>query len=471
MRFALLMSTTLFVGFLRPAAAEEHDQPEVIELVLAPAANKLGDQPHLIYLPSEQSPGNAALLYLKAMVLLGERTGFSDHELTIVEWLDAAPRNLPTTEVRKVLADYEAALHQCRLAARRSDCEWELALSEEQSVLRVLLPEAQKCRSLARLIALEARLAIVERRFDAAIESLRVGYALARHIARQPFLVSGLVGLSIAGMMTSQIELLVEIPETPNLYWALTELPRPIVDMTAAIELESRLPFFELPQLRNLRDTQRSPQQWDAQWQAYRLQVAELTKLVQDVNSHDVPTEQAPIEPAAAFAREKLRGLGYQAEAVATMPVAEVLLRYAAARCEVQGDAMSRAWHLPLPQALHEVTRVDQQLQADDGQPLALRQIDVGALLLPAIARVAQNVGRAEQRAAALRAIEVLRDYAATHEGKLPATLDDIGNALPLPADPATGKPLAYTRRDGSATIMLPALGKQGREYRLSVQR
>jgi hypothetical protein len=41
-----------------------------------------------------------------------------------------------------------------------------------------------------------------------------------------------------------------------------------------------------------------------------------------------------------------------------------------------------------------------------------------------------------------LRCVEAVRIYAAEHDGKLPARLDDV--RLPLPVDPATGKPFTY---------------------------
>ncbi|HEV3238142.1 MAG TPA: hypothetical protein VGZ25_14225, partial [Gemmataceae bacterium] len=43
------------------------------------------------------------------------------------------------------------------------------------------------------------------------------------------------------------------------------------------------------------------------------------------------------------------------------------------------------------------------------------------------------------------------RLYAAEHDGKLPATLEEI--SMPLPADPFTGKPFIYKVDDQTATI------------------
>jgi hypothetical protein len=44
---------------------------------------------------------------------------------------------------------------------------------------------------------------------------------------------------------------------------------------------------------------------------------------------------------------------------------------------------------------------------------------------------------------------------AASHGGKLPASLGDIEH-VPVPADPGTGKPFAYAARGDTATLSGP---------------
>jgi hypothetical protein len=51
-----------------------------------------------------------------------------------------------------------------------------------------------------------------------------------------------------------------------------------------------------------------------------------------------------------------------------------------------------------------------------------------------------------------LRVIEALRMYAADHDGALPAKLADI-EEVPVPTNPATGKPFVY-RLDGAKAIL-----------------
>ncbi len=48
-----------------------------------------------------------------------------------------------------------------------------------------------------------------------------------------------------------------------------------------------------------------------------------------------------------------------------------------------------------------------------------------------------------------------MRLYAAEHEGKLPAALDDI-KEVPIPVDPVSGKPFGYKLEGGTATLDAP---------------
>jgi hypothetical protein len=70
---------------------------------------------------------------------------------------------------------------------------------------------------------------------------------------------------------------------------------------------------------------------------------------------------------------------------------------------------------------------------------------------LPHVVQARRAQARLEQRLALLRYVEALRLYAAGHDGKLPEKLSEI--AVPLPADPFTGKPFDYKREGASAKL------------------
>jgi hypothetical protein len=59
---------------------------------------------------------------------------------------------------------------------------------------------------------------------------------------------------------------------------------------------------------------------------------------------------------------------------------------------------------------------------------------------------------RLDRKVAALRAVEALRLHVAAHDGRLPESLDQI-KAVPVPADPMTGKPFEY-RLDGESAVL-----------------
>ena len=78
-----------------------------------------------------------------------------------------------------------------------------------------------------------------------------------------------------------------------------------------------------------------------------------------------------------------------------------------------------------------------------------------------------------DRRVAALRVVEAIRLYAASHDGKLPEDLNQV-TEVPVPDDPATGKPFEY-RRDGAAAVLaLPDAGMKGRPippYRITIRK
>lgn len=76
-------------------------------------------------------------------------------------------------------------------------------------------------------------------------------------------------------------------------------------------------------------------------------------------------------------------------------------------------------------------------------------------------ARVRQLMHRLDRNVAALQCIEVLRHYAATHDGQLPKQTTDITDTT-VPKNPETQKPFGY-RLDGSKAILDAAAPQGGR--------
>jgi hypothetical protein len=61
---------------------------------------------------------------------------------------------------------------------------------------------------------------------------------MGRHVGGGPSLMHALVGAACATLVLEQVETWIQQPGSPNLYWALTNLPRPFVDFGKAMEAE-----------------------------------------------------------------------------------------------------------------------------------------------------------------------------------------------------------------------------------------
>ena len=136
-------------------------------------------------------------------------------------------------------------------AARCESCDWQQPI-REGNFISILLPEIQQSRTYARLLSAKAHLEIAQGKYDQAVRTLQTGYAEARQVAQSPTLVSGLVGVTIASIMSYQVQQFIQQPDAPNLYWALSTLPRPLVDFRLAGEAESKILYLQFPELRDL---------------------------------------------------------------------------------------------------------------------------------------------------------------------------------------------------------------------------
>ena len=145
------------------------------------------------------------------------------------------------------------------------------------------------------------------------------------------------------------------------------------------------------------------------------------------------------------------------------MPVLQAFVLHEVLVYDSFYDDTIKWYGVPYRQARAGLARVEQRLKATRSDP-TLGGI-FAALLLPAVDKVMFASVRLDRRLDALRCVEALRLYAAAHEGKLPEKLADV-TAVPLPADPVTGKPFAYRRDGATATLSGPA--PAGQEPNLS---
>jgi hypothetical protein len=241
----------------RPVEPSGQDSSEggPVKLTLSPVA---APSPALKYLllPElmDQTPGNAALEYYRAFS--PEWWGNIRQQKTW-ETIDSAQhtplRNFPRKDVGWL--QNNRMLEQVELAARREYVDWGMTERIRRDGFELLLPDVQSLRQIATLLAVRARLEIADGRYDKAVYTLQTGLALARHIGDGVLLIQDLVGMAVAGQMFAQVEELIQRPGAPNLYWALTELPRPFFDIRKALQGEKVGMYASIPELRTLETT------------------------------------------------------------------------------------------------------------------------------------------------------------------------------------------------------------------------
>ena len=423
---------------------------------------------------SEIKEGNAVPIYLR---LIHEQSDAAQKHWTETPqaWNALPISKLPLGEVRRFLKDHHYLARQLEVGARRRTAEWNYTL-EEPNPIGLLLPDAQVMRSYRHLLLLQVRTALAEKDFTKAAHHLETGFAFSGHVAEGPTLIHGLIAIGLASQFAGTVSDFVEQPGSPNLYWALTALPRPLIDLAPGLTFEYQAGEKQLPILGDL-DRDRSAEQWEADLQFLR---KELRGLDDDTQIGNVrhpdwfPKGAAPGEPSAkapdlAAARKFVaKTQDLPLDKVAAMPTAQVLLLYIAGTYRQDRDDWHKAAYLPYSQAHSRFKDAAARLRE---APITEGHI-LARLLLPALDRVVAKQNLLDRNIAALRVVEALRIHAAAHDGKLPDKLNEI-TAVPVPVDPGTGQPFAYAREGNVCTLISQspdALPNNSLRYRVTVR-
>lgn len=449
----------LLVGLVICAPrATADDDFEVIKLKVTPAGPP---RPLLRYRFSptarQLAEGNAAAMYYRALVMLQQDDRDRQERQKIYDWLELSIDELPREDVRRALSRFRGVLDEVRLATRRKRAEWDLPLAEQG--VATLLPEIQEMRELARLMTIEARLAILDGDYVQASRVLEDMYTMGRHLGEAGTLVSMLVGLAVQGMAKEVVADWIVQPGSPNVYWALSSIPIATNRLSASIESEDMwirgsIPYSELlgqavltP--RQLEDLAREVGSlMDAQWTNWRFQVEFNSGQVQQVR---VPSRVALLPlvlRAYPVCKRQLLESDFDRELIEMMdPMQVVLLRWVQVYRELLDEMVVWSRHTPRErrQAFEEI---DDRFDDLAGRPEAV----LANLMLPAVNAAGQAVLRADQRIAMLRVVESLRLYAAAHGGRLPGKLDEV-TEVPLPMDPVTGAPFDYQLEGETAVL------------------
>ncbi len=424
--------------------------------------------------PVDQKDWNAAVFYLKAIgfpsedparIQLNEiwknaaiQASNEKRDTNSVKpfvWENMNPKMLPIEEVKEYLELHEPQFRCLDEAQQCKSANFERHLEDLASPISVLLPEVSQFRNLCRSQLIRCRLAIAENRIADAIAVLRQQFSLAYHVGNDQFIVSNLVGISIAKLALDDCLRIIEHDECPNLYWAYATLPKPLVTLENSLGFERRL---LLEQVKLLKEVDLQPRE-EAFWDQIMESIASMYLESEiegwsDLNLPSAKTKlQSMIDRSLDQAKEYLKyaSIASEEQLQSLAPTHLAMLALVTYYRE-RADNMAKWAHVPYHQL--RMNSLYQKFVSEESNDITVGELTqvcnqflVTTQIYPAQAQVARKI-------ALLQTIEAVRMYAAEHDGALPESLDET----PVPAvlDPVTGKHFEYKHTGNQFEIYAP---------------
>lgn len=455
MKNLVLRNLVVLISLIAGQVATAQDETKEVSVAITPAAiPKAALENPLLPPRLETTRGNAALLYLRAATMVSNlKSEMAEFRKKFGKYLDSPADEFAIEDARKDVEPFASALSEIRLAARRRQCEWQLPIEESGTQLYyVELPEMQALRDLARVLAVRIRIATHGGRINDAIDGLQTGFSMGQQVADAPFLINSLVGVAVLETMSQRVLELAQTENSPNLYWSLTSLPRPLVDMRQSMQFESESAMMVFPELARAETVSGEASRVD-----FENFVNRFEKLAVDSTNTDGPeyqlrkrlidmlNDEASMKDVRTFLETEG---GFSKEAIAKMvPTQAVMIRERILFTRLRDGLF-----------VHSFLRFDQAQPGFDAWGDRYRHLQkegkglpLVALLLPGLDKACGVRARLQRRVEQLRVIEALRAYASANDGTLPNALSDL--TLPISENPADGKPFEYSLKDEKATL------------------
>jgi hypothetical protein len=421
-----MFALVLFASALAAGPPGETSNDAMVRLYVRPMA---APTPALKYqlLPDlgELTPGNSAQEYLKS---------FMEQRLFFYGKEGVSRRNrfrkMSLLEMRlEPIAEYGSNALKCAdRASRMETLDWQALRQVEDGGIDVVPAEVAPLQILAEALQIRLRFQLANHQFGDAIKTATTLLALGRHLGEHPNEVAALVGLGASHLALDSLAEMVQQTDCPNLYWALTDTPFPLVDLRKSIQ-GHRLRIAA--ELRPIRD---DGPMTDAEIETFVRHLSGVLSFAREragLPPHAVRSRlEARFKDQArvSAARKRLVEAGHGTALVDQFPPAQAILLDEKREYAVRHDDLARLLNLPPWEA-------GPQAVADPSDALF-------ADLLPDVVKLRGARAQLDREVAMLRIVEALRLYASSHEGKLPARLADVG--VPMPVDPVTGKPFDY---------------------------
>jgi hypothetical protein len=331
-----------------------------------------------------------------------------------------------------------------------------------------MLPYLNDARAVSYLLEVRAFYLIRSGKPDEALAMIRDELELARKVAQEPIMVSGLVGQEIISSMTIPLIELMNRPESPNLYWALASLPRQMVNLQNSMNSTRFLLSSTTPELAGGKIDDLSGDDWRRLFarnvaafkEAFSKQPASATAWENDQTVADEVQRTLP-EARDYYARTR----HLPPDRVEAMDSFKIVATFWYEQYLALNDDFFKLTALPYPVMLAKMEEFGKQRDQLRGeQPANV------FLFAEMNYRGARRYARADRLLAALTDVEAIRSYAAANKGSLPAKLEDITDT-PALDDPATGKPFDYSVQGDTATLADAGSTGQAMKYVIRIRK
>jgi hypothetical protein len=427
-------TSTAVIAVALAQAPPASDVPWVVPLSLKAAKEP---KPALKYtlLPEARdlTPGNQIQAFYKCFM---QQHNFYRGKEAVEQrekWLSAPLKELAQ---EKGLIDYGgSSARQADYAARLESVDWAILSQLKVEGIHLLLPDVQSLRELASVLKARVRGEIARGEFENALHTIQTTLSLGRAFEYHPTLIGVLVGYAILTIAVEVIEEFIQQPNATSLFWAIADLPYPILDMRRSLMGERAwmnrdfdvllkqdpLPEAELKRIQKLFEAYVEKDRKETAQQYFLKQVAD--------------------QAALKVASERLLDSGFTKEKLAALPPLQVVMSDDLLKYLLVRDEIMKWGSLP-------------QYQIPSDEYIKKKYPNMKGILyeyVPAIVNVKQAQSRVQQRVDCLRIAEAIRLSASGNGNKLPASLEEL--KLPLPVDPFSGKPYLYELKDGKAIV------------------
>jgi hypothetical protein len=408
--------------------------------------------------PREQLAGNSAFLYADAAATLNDTINKETGDALEAYWagnLDRFDSLADVVEKSKVYVNSTVndTFDLLAVAAKRADYEWDSSFREQGGL--TLIPHIVGERKLIDLINVRALRQIRAGKLDDAAATIRLGFELGRKCGREQLLLCGLVGSAIIERSAKVTAELMKEPLSPNLYWALAGLPRPMVSFQNAMFGEFADLRATFPELRTGR-----PQDVSAEgWHHIFAMFADM------LPNRQTQTEQ--MTQAIPQARDwYARTYGMSADQVDRLDTFKVVATYWFSQGEYLRLRMYTLTALPDPVMISEGEKFDRDLK----QMMASEPANPFLESIPlAVPKLVERFIKEDRMLAALTDVEAIRSYAAANGGKLPAHLEDITDT-PAVENPRTGRQFGFEVEGDKATLSDPEPADDALSYSVKIR-